>query len=620
MAGNVWVTDMTHFLDALEPRADVPAPARKLAAFFGQIVHELTCHPQSRPRDTGLRCRRSRCSGRIHALLERLVTIQWSCDACDDRGMISNWRGTPWDMTGKPDGARELPRRPSAPRSPAPRAEGPNAYCERLGVPVPRLEDVLAAKRLNVREATIVALLERGGHMTIEELADRLVSAGVEARSGDMAHSIRKAWRGLPPVVKGRDGRYSLDTGSPAFLFLPHTFDLGERAAQEPLQVSERGPDEPLTLEEVEAAFEGRDPPQFGVSRKVAAILDAHGRAMSVAEVQEHFGRVTRVASPLQIDAKALRLGSPDLVTLAEGRVTLNSASRALAATRTAVRQLARPVLLQKARDERFSARHEVLAAERARRERAAAAKAAKLRRAVLRVVPEADYVQAAALLDLQDRSIRTFVGHDQVRELAETLAGYDVLVGLHPREALESIGVDPSRFERLIDLRPPKKTRRLNKAGRTLQITPELLITSSTGMSRPLGDPGKVAQYLAQGDHGKLERRLASDLKSLFAFYRYGVLQRGVRLRWGFLDDRYSVSWELPGERCLYEVMKAAGEEGQTVELVLGNAPGWEDPWSRALRYRACAVDFHDVVVQGPEGRVRIPRGEVQAIRVVEP
>ncbi len=612
MAGNTWVTDMTHFLDVLDPGADVAAPARKLGAFFGQIVHAMTCHPRSHPRDTRLPCRRSRCPGKIRALLEGLVTLRWFCDMCDDQGVISNWRATPWDMTGKPPGQRELPRRPRPP-APPPAPAGPNAYCERLDVPVPRLEDVLAARRLNLREAMIVALLERGGPMTIAELALRLEAAGLEARTGDMAASIRKAWRGLPPVAKDREERYWLDVGAPEATLLPFKLGLKKHAAPAPVTVPERGPDEPLTLDEVEAAFDGRDLHQFGASRKAAAVLDAHGRDMSVAEVQEFLTRLTRAPYPIEIAAETLRLGSPDLVRLADGHLTLNRASAALAATRAAIRKVGRPALLEKARRAQLDAH----TAERERRERVEAAEAATFRRALLRVVPGAGDVQAAALLDLQDRSIRTFMG-GQLAELAPALAGYDVLVGLHVRDALETVGVDPERFKRLIDLKPPRKTRRLNREGRTLAITPELLITSSTGMSRPLGEPAKIARYLAEGDHGKLERRLAGDLKALFAFYRYGVLQNQVRLRWGFLDDGYSVDWELPGEVSLFDVMKRAGEAGQTVELVVGNAPGWEEPWARARRYRAVGVDFRDVVVQGPEGRIRIPREEVQAVRVI--
>lgn len=618
MAGNTWVSDMTHFVAVLDPAADVPPPARKIGTFLGGIVHEMTCHPRSHPRDTGLRCQRSRCTGRVHAFLEGLARIQWFCDMCDDQGWISNWRGTPWDMTGKPPTERTLPKRPKALAPPAVQA-GPNAYCERLGVPVPRLEDMLASKRLNVREAMIVALLERGGPMTLEELAHRLDSAGVESQSGDMAHSIRKAWRGLPPVVKDRDERYSLDLASRDLIFLPYRLGLKERAApQDPVQVPERGPDEPLTIEEVEAAFEGRDPYGVGAARKVGSVLDAHGRAMSVAEVQDYLAKLTRSRTPLEITDKSLRLGNAKgLVTLADGQVTLNRQDPALGAMRTAIRKLGRPTLLQKARRDHFAAQREVHVAEREKRDREEAAQAATFKRALLRVVPDVDDVQAAALLDLQDRSLRTFVGA-QVAQLSTALGGYDVLVGLHPRETLESIGVDPDTFKRLIDLRPPRKTRRLNKAGRTLDITPELLITSSTGMSRPLGNPQKIAQYLADGDYGKLERRLASDLKSLYAFYRFGVLHRGVRLRWGFLDEGYSVSWELPGEASLYELLKAAGEKGQTVELVMGNSPGWEEPWSRAQRLRVCSIDFHHVIVEGPEGRMRILRDEVQAVRVV--
>lgn len=635
MAGNTWVTDLTHFLDALDPAASLPAPARKLAAFFGSIVHELTCHPRAQPRVAPLTCRRSRCHGRIVSWIESLATVRWSCDTCDDQGLISNWRATPWDMTGKPPAERDLPRQtqPSAPPPPKPPRtsappppkaspppppkalpppSGTNVYCERLGLPTPRLEGVLGAKRLKVREAMIVALLERGGPMSVEELAARLEAAGMHARSGDMALSIRKAWRGLPPVEKSKDERYSLDVGDEEWRYLPYSLGLKRTPAAEAVVVPERGPDEPLTKEEVEAAFERGTHP-MGDARKAAAILDAHGGALSVAEVQEHFARVSESRRPLELTDQAVRLGGGDLVRLADGRASLNPASPALGTMRTAVRKLARPGLTRKAQEGRWAERR----VERDQEQRVAAAQANSYTRALLRVVPAPDDVQAAAVLDLQDRSIRTFVG-TQLAELPAVVAGYDVLVGLHPREALEALGVDPARFKRVIDLRPPKKSRRLNKAGRTLRITPELLITSSTGMSRPLGDPEKIAQYLAEGDHGKLERRLSSDLKALFAFYRYGVLQRGVRLRWGFLDDGEHVSWELPGEPSLYETIKAAAGQGQTVELVVGNAPGWEEPWSRAQRFRACGVDHRDVIVEGPDGRARIPRVEVQAVRVV--
>jgi len=161
---------------------------------------------------------------------------------------------------------------------------------------------------------------------------------------------------------------------------------------------------------------------------------------------------------------------------------------------------------------------------------------AAALRRALLRAVPEPEHPQAITLLDVSARSIRTFIG-DAIAAIPEALPGFDLLVGLQIRDTLHGLCPDPDRW-RLVDLRPPQKSRRINRAGRTLKITPELLIWGTTGIRRPLGDPDEVAQSLARGEAGKLARRLESDVKALYAFYCYGVLHHGVRLRWGFLDE----------------------------------------------------------------------------------
>jgi hypothetical protein len=138
------------------------------------------------------------------------------------------------------------------------------------------------------------------------------------------------------------------------------------------------------------------------------------------------------------------------------------------------------------------------------------------------------------------------------------------------------------------VDLRPPQKSRRINRAGRTLKITAELLIWSTTGISRPLGDPYKVARYLARGEAGKLARRLKRDVKALYAFYRYGVVHGGVRLRWGFLDEVLGVDWAVPGDLHLYEILNRARETGALVDIVTGTAPGWTDR-GRAPTGRGC-------------------------------
>src|SRR5690606_16868628 len=97
-------------------------------------------------------------------------------------------------------------------------------------------------------------------------------------------------------------------------------------------------------------------------------------------------------------------------------------------------------------------------------------------------------------------------------------LSRFDLVAGLHVRDTLGALGLEADRF-RLVDLKPPKKSMRINRQGRTLSITPELLISGTIGTSRPLGDPAAVARYLAEGSVAKLIRRIESDVKALFAF-----------------------------------------------------------------------------------------------------
>jgi hypothetical protein len=68
-----------------------------------------------------------------------------------------------------------------------------------------------------------------------------------------------------------------------------------------------------------------------------------------------------------------------------------------------------------------------------------------------------------------------------------------------------------------------------------------------------------------------------------------------------------------------LYEQLKAASESGAAVDLVVGTAPGWDDPWSRAQRVHVVALRFHDVLVVEGEGRIASPiaRDEIQAVRL---
>ncbi len=148
--------------------------------------------------------------------------------------------------------------------------------------------------------------------------------------------------------------------------------------------------------------------------------------------------------------------------------------------------------------------------------------------------------------------------------------------------------------------------------------MTPELVITSSTGIGHPLADPVKVAQYVAEGDTVKLVRRTESDVKSLYAYYRYGVLHGHVRLRWGFIDEVFGVDWALPDDQMLTEVLRKAMAEGLSVDLVTGSSPGWSDPWSRSSRWRVVDLSYDEALFEQDGVRQRIPLHEVQAVGLV--
>ena len=78
---------------------------------------------------------------------------------------------------------------------------------------------------------------------------------------------------------------------------------------------------------------------------------------------------------------------------------------------------------------------------------------------------------------------------HDgELATAAEGIHTCDVIAGVDIRAVLRALGVDPGP-RRLGEL-GPQKSLRLDRGGRTLQITTAMLIQGSCGIGRPLGDP----------------------------------------------------------------------------------------------------------------------------------
>jgi len=104
--GDVWITDIRHYLGNDLEFISLPGPAMKLRDYLGSIVEAVTSRdPGQVDYVTEVRCRRRprhrRCEGSIVGYFadNDPSTIEWLCLFCGDRGNIKGWEGTVWDKT-----------------------------------------------------------------------------------------------------------------------------------------------------------------------------------------------------------------------------------------------------------------------------------------------------------------------------------------------------------------------------------------------------------------------------------------------------------------------------------------------------------------------------------------
>lgn len=482
-----------------------------------------------------------------------------------------------------------------------------NPYCERLKIAVPVLNEILRVRKLKPMQAFLIALLEQGGPMTPEALEARVDAAGGRLGPETLVRAIRAAgalfFRDMPGRIGVNLSYAELDLQ----LFLAGL--RPPKYTPMPLAIPSVKPDsEALTLEEVKVALTESRNYTFSDVKRAAAVLDAHGRCLTFDEIRTFIlesGRRHFIEEP-----RARRWTSSLLSWDSAGRAVLNQGSPQLPGVRSYVRGVFR-------RHEEHRLIQERLKDGRAQyleRKAEAREQAARLRRAILHSFPEAGPPAAVTLLDIAGRSLRTWVG-PEIREAVREMDEYDLLAGLHVRKQLERLNLEPDRW-RLVDLAATQKSMTINRRGRTLRLTSEMLIRSTTGISKPLGDSRHLKGYLARGELGKLARRLESDAKALLPFYQYGVLHGAVRVRWGFLDESIPVGWSAEGDSRAYEILHEAKEARRPVDIVSRWAPAWSDPWSRAIRWEVVEVGYGVVQLKSGSMEVEYSLLEIQAIR----
>lgn len=152
-----------------------------------------------------------------------------------------------------------------------------NVYCGRLGISVPNVERELQRKSPKLFHLLVVALLENGGPMSMQEIGSRLLEAGFLPRTGDIMLSLKRSWRGSEPVYKDPEGLMRLNLESTRLKYM--LFDLRPKRKvprrPDPPAVFQPGPTAHLQLDELEAAFEDRSIWSLSLLRQAAAVLDA---------------------------------------------------------------------------------------------------------------------------------------------------------------------------------------------------------------------------------------------------------------------------------------------------------------------------------------------------------
>ena len=77
---------------------------------------------------------------------------------------------------------------------------------------------------------------------------------------------------------------------------------------------------------------------------------------------------------------------------------------------------------------------------------------------------------------------------------------------------------------------------------------------------------------------------------------------------------------WHHYDEPTLHTLIHQAHEQGRAIEAVIGSAPGWSDPWSRARRCGVERLSEYSYTLFDEERGVGIDEQDVQLARLAPP
>jgi hypothetical protein len=499
------------------------------------------------------------------------------------------------------------------------RAETANRYCQRLRLAPPDLQAALGNAEVRLVHLMALALLEAGGPMSLEAIAERIgrLPLPPRLRTADLAASLRKAWHGQPLIVRdAADGLFSLDLLSDyALRQVARMADPGRKqAAPVGRHDFEQPPDHVrLSEAEVEAAFRDRALDSVSSFRRAVAILDARREPATLDAINERL--VSWAGQRARIDDRNLISWPLDAVrTRPDGLLELDPALPDLPAVRRQVRRMASARLRAQAESETARERRRAIVASVEAEQRRDVEEARRARRGLVHIVTVDGIARAAAVVDSATRRLDVFVGQ-QLFELPERLAAFDLLAGLDLRSSLRRFGLDPDRWW-LAELRPTQRTFRPSDRGPAVPVRLSAIVQATTGRR---GVPAEDATWkaLLDGPPARLAKRLVEDAAALFALYSYGALQGGVRIQSRPGAQLLPVAWSLAGDPDLRAFIDAACRRWVPVQVVVGPCADLADPWPGAATLTVLDWDAGMLLVRaGDDVRVLDP-AEIRAVRL---
>jgi len=495
-----------------------------------------------------------------------------------------------------------------------------NRYCRRLGIPLPDLDAALTKPDLTLTHLLALALLEAGGPLALEAIAERLARLALPTRlaAAGLPASLRKAWHGQPPVVRDPvDGRFYLDLLRHHDLrYLAYLANLVGATATPAGPADFRQPPDtvPLSAEEVDAAFRDRALYTYSSIRRAAAILDTSGGGpLSLAEISHRL--VALGGRGASIDERAITHWQSDLVaTGPDGLLHLKVSSLDVPGLRRDIRRMASARLRQRAEADRARAWRAQHQARRTEDERRDVEEARRARRALVHVVTVDGLPCAAAVIEVGTREQRLFIG-GRLADLPDHLSAFDFLAGVDIRPSLRSVGVDPDRWW-LAELRPTQRTFR-PADGSAVAVSLPVVVQATTGRRKVPAEAGVWPSLLDARSTTRLAARLGEEAQALFALYEYGALHGGVRARRRPSERLLPVAWSLRGDSDFASAVSASIRQWVPVEMVIGSPADLADPWPAAITVTIVEQDRDRLFVREGEDVRALDPADIRAIRL---